>query len=48
MILLTSSTCYATEDTKHPLTEIIETAIRVTNDVPAGTYTEIHCGHDDH
>ena len=40
-ILLTSLTCYATEDTKHPLTEIIVTAIRVTNDVPAGTYTSL-------
>ena len=40
-ILLTSFTCYATEDTKHPLTEIIVTAIRVTNDVPAGTYTSL-------
>ena len=41
MLLLTSFTCYAAEDTKNALTEIIVTAIRVTNDDPAGTYTSL-------
>ncbi|MDG1987181.1 MAG: hypothetical protein P8J18_04330 [Halieaceae bacterium] len=41
ILLLTSLTCYAAEDTKNALTEIIVTAIRVTNDDPAGTYTSL-------